>query len=134
MNALLLFCEQADSAPLEWLAQIGPIFEDGGDRWIVSTDNGFIALSNYADFDNEFGEEDRRPVLDLIKFQKVWAIEWNNISLLSKLIEQIPLNVHMVIDNDCGLICDFAHVRGIPVDRWIRATELSKSNEVDSKN
>ncbi len=124
MNCLLLFCEQADAAPLQWLATLGQVFVDGGDRWRVATSTTLIALSVYVDFDREFDEEDGCAILDLIEFKRIWAVEWNDVSLLTKLLAQIPIEMRIVIDNDHGLICDFDQLRGVPVTNWIRGAAL----------
>ncbi len=70
MNGLLLFFEQADAAPLQWLATLGSVFVDCGDRWLVSTTNSYIALGEYVHFDLEYDEEDGCAILDLIEFKK----------------------------------------------------------------
>ena len=124
MNGLLLFFEQADAVPLQWLATLGPVFVDGGDRWLVSTTNSYIALGEYVHFDLEYDEEDGCAILDWIKFQKAWFVEWNDVSLLLKFLAQIPFEMRIVIDNDYGLICDFDQLRGVPVAKWIRAAAL----------
>jgi hypothetical protein len=124
MNGLLLYFEQADTAPLQWLATPGSVFVDGGDRWLVSTTNSYIALGEYVHFDLEYDEEDGCAILDLIEFKKIWFVEWNDVSLLTRLLAQIPIEMRMVIDTDHGLICDFDQLRGVPVTNWIRAAAL----------
>ncbi|AKJ30175.1 hypothetical protein [Caldimonas brevitalea] len=124
MNTLVLLLEQGSEwNPNIWAAENGG--ETGANGQImIERSEGWLSVLRDDSVLNDFDEDERRRLSELLTEPAGYLIEWRDSALVEALLQAVPPQTRAVIDNDHGLLVPVQAVRERPFESWVRASML----------
>lgn len=118
MNSIVLFSSENEWEPETWMTLMKGYISDEG-QFIVETSDSWISIIRYDEVLDDYEEDEKELVRNLIRDPIPYLIEWRGDELLKQFVDKFPLNSGGVIDNDHGLICNISELKEKSVNDWL---------------
>ncbi|MBL8296834.1 MAG: hypothetical protein JNN30_00670 [Rhodanobacteraceae bacterium] len=124
MNTIVLLIDREDAwSPETWAKAAGGKLV--GDRQItIDQESDWLSIVRDDQVLNDFDEEERDRLGELVGEPIVYLIEWKGGELVEHLLRSIPPATRAAVDNDHGLLVLVHQLVGKLIGSWIKATSL----------
>lgn len=122
MNTIMLFTENKSWGPRNWVMSMeGAQVKD--DHFVVETASSWISFNSCENVFEDYENVEEDKVKTMLPNPTAHLVEWKGDEILRQFIDDFPIDQDAVVDNDHGLICKLAELKGMEVGCWSRKSE-----------
>lgn len=124
MNSLILLTSHACRwSPENWAIDHGG--KSGADgQVVVELPTGWLSVLCEDRIWIDYEEGEQAAIRSILGKPALFLIEWKGDHLLRKLLQSIPADERVLVDNDHGLIVPTQAVNDLEIGSWIRSSGL----------
>ncbi len=123
MNTIILFTPKNVWHPSDWAKSNGQ-YTQNENQITAETSTYWISIIQDNEVIKDYEPDELEQIRMALPDYTLFVIEWRGHSLLEKFIENFPEDQAALIDNDYGLICPHAKLKGLRVSQWLTNNRL----------
>lgn len=124
MNTLVLLLSRGSTwSPEHWASQHGGARGVGG-QVMIESPSGWLSVLRDDRVLDDYDDEERVALSTMLREPVPFLVEWKGPDLLEALLQAVPRESDAVVDNDHGVLAPIQAIHGLPIEKWIRASNL----------
>jgi hypothetical protein len=126
VNTVIMFSgSDAAWSPYEWVLALPSLSSASvSGSAVATTCRGWIRVTRDPEVWHDYDYEEKRFIETLLASPCLYVVEWGDLALMD-LLEAIPCDQTIIIDNDHGWIGDAREVIGRDLASWVRRPRLA---------